>query len=101
MMSSSGALTQSSKKIAEHALPPLRRPSQAGLVAIIALFVLGNSMIMGYISMQREATLVINDHSFAVRTHQTSVAALLDELGIQLAPEDILMSPLDAPLQTK
>jgi uncharacterized protein YabE (DUF348 family) len=82
-------------------LPPLRRPSQAGLVAIIALFVLGNSMIMGYISMQREATLVINDHSFAVRTHQTSVAALLDELGIQLAPEDILMSPLDAPLQTK
>ena len=99
-MSSSSALTQSSgKKVVEQAVSPLHWPPRAGLVAIIALFVLGNAMIMGYVSTQQEATIVINDHSFTSRTHQTSVGALLDELGIQLAAEDILISPMDAPLE--
>jgi uncharacterized protein YabE (DUF348 family) len=81
-------------------LPSLRWPSRAGLAVIILLFLIGNGMIVGYVSTQREVTIVINDHPFSTRTHQTSVAALLDELGIQLTPEDILMSPPDTPLET-
>ncbi len=80
-------------------MPPLRWPSRAGLVAIILLLIAGSAMITAYVSTQREVTLIINDYPLTTRTHQTSVAALLDELGIQLAPEDIIMSPLDAPLE--
>jgi len=56
-------------------------------------------MILAYISTQREVSLIINDHSFTARTHQTTVDGLLDELGVQLSPEDIVLSPLDAPLE--
>lgn len=99
-MSSGTALTQPhSENAAEHTLPPLRWPSRAGLVAIMLLLILGSRMIAGYVSTQRKVTLVIDDYPLTVRTHQTSVAALLDELGIQLAPEDIIMSPLDAPVE--
>jgi len=76
-----------------------RWPSRAGLVAIVLLSILGSGMIAGYISTQREVTLLINDRPFTARTHQTSVGALLDELGIRLTPEDIIMSSLDAPLE--
>lgn len=98
-MSTGTTLTQlHSENAAENALPPPRWHSRAGLVAIMLLLVVGSGMIAGYVSTQREVTLIVNDYALTARTHQTSVAALLDELGIHLAAEDIVMSPLDAPL---
>jgi uncharacterized protein YabE (DUF348 family) len=79
-------------------VPGMRLLSRAGLASIVLLFVVGNGMILGYVSTQREVSLLINDQPFTVRTHQTSVGALLDELGIPLAVEDIVMLPLDTPL---
>jgi uncharacterized protein YabE (DUF348 family) len=58
-------------------------------------------MVAGYIATQREVTVIIDDHLFRTRTHQTTVAALLDELGIQLTAEDILLSAPDAPFEDK
>jgi uncharacterized protein YabE (DUF348 family) len=79
-------------------VPPTRLLSRAGLASIVLIFVVGNGMILGYVSTQREVSLVINDQPFTVRTHQTTVGALLDELGIPIAAEDIVMVPRDAPL---
>jgi uncharacterized protein YabE (DUF348 family) len=79
-------------------LPTTRLLSRAGLASIILIFVVGNGMILGYVSTQREVSLVINDQPFTVRTHQTTVGALLDELGIPIAAEDIVMVSLDTPL---
>ncbi len=75
-----------------------RRLSRSGLACIALIFVVGNGMLLGYISTQREVQLLINDQPFTARTHQTTVGALLDELGIPLTPEDIVMAPLDASL---
>ncbi len=87
------------EEVARHTSRVARWRPRGGLVAILLLFVVGNGMVLGYVSTRREVKLIINDRSFTVRTHQTSVAGLLDELGIQLNPEDIVMCPLDAPLE--
>jgi len=86
-------------QLAEKTLPPRRWLSRGGLVSVILLFIVGNGMILSYVSTQREVSVVVNDRPFTVRTHQTSVGALLDELGIKLSPEDIVLSPMDAPLE--
>jgi len=84
--------------VAKNPVPTARLLSRAGLASIVLIFVVGNGMILGYVSTQREVSLVINDQPFTVRTHQTTVGALLDELGIPVAVEDIVMVPLDTPL---
>ena len=80
--------------------PPLsaRALSRSGLACVVLIFMVGNGMLLGYLSTQREVQLLINDQPFTARTHQTTVGALLDELAIPLAPEDIVMAPLDAAL---
>jgi uncharacterized protein YabE (DUF348 family) len=82
-----------------HIPPPSTRSlSRSGLACILLIFVVGNGMLLGYLSTQREVQLLIDDQPFTARTHQTTVGALLDELGIPLTPEDIVMAPLDAAL---
>jgi len=98
-MPSNTTLTQQhGGSITRRPIPPSRLLSRAGLASVVLVFVIGNGMILGYLSTQRVVELVINDQPFTARTHQTSVGALLEELAIPLAPEDIVMSPLDAPL---
>ncbi len=79
-------------------LPETRLLSRAGLASIVLIFLAGNGMILGYLSTRTEVHLVINDHSFTARTHQTTVGALLDELDIPLSEEDIVSPPSDEPL---
>lgn len=99
-MSSDAHLTEFRRvELTEEVLPPPRWLSRGGLASIIALFFIANGMILGYISTQRDVSLIINDHPFTAQTHQTTVDGLLDELGIQLSPEDIVLSPLDASLE--
>jgi uncharacterized protein YabE (DUF348 family) len=87
-----------SKAGVERPQPSTRLLSRAGLASIALIFVVGNGMIVGYISTQTEVQLVINGLPFTVRTHQPTVGALLEELHLPLAPEDIVLSPLDAAL---
>jgi uncharacterized protein YabE (DUF348 family) len=98
-MPSDTALTHThSKAGVERSQPSTRLLSRAGLASIALIFVVGNGMIVGYISTQTKAQLLINDRPFTVRTHQTTVGALLEELNLPLTPEDIVLSPLDAAL---
>jgi uncharacterized protein YabE (DUF348 family) len=82
----------------ERPQPSTRLLSRAGLASIALIFVVGNGMLVGYISTQTEVQLVINERPFTVRTHQPTVGALFEELHLPLAPEDIVLSPLDAAL---
>jgi uncharacterized protein YabE (DUF348 family) len=75
-----------------------RTLSRAGLASVALIFLVGNGMVLGYLSTRQEVQLTVNDKSFTIRTHQGTVAALLDELGIPLAEEDIVFSPLEASL---
>jgi uncharacterized protein YabE (DUF348 family) len=84
--------------VAQASVPETRHLSAAGLASIVAIFLVGNGMILGYLATRREVKLVINGLSFAAHTHQTTVGALLDELDIPLAAEDVVLSPLDANL---
>jgi uncharacterized protein YabE (DUF348 family) len=92
-------LTQTHSEAAvERRHPSASLLSRAGLASIALLFVVGNGMILGYISTQTQVQLVINDRPFTVRTHQPTVAALLEELHLPLTPEDIVVTPLDTAL---
>ncbi|MDH4207309.1 MAG: ubiquitin-like domain-containing protein [Anaerolineae bacterium] len=79
-------------------LPETKLLSRAGFASIVLIFLAGNGMILGYMATRIEVSLVINDRSYAARTHQTTVGALLDELEIPLSEEDIVFPPLDEPL---
>jgi len=98
MPSDTTSIHTHSKAGVERPQPSTRLLSRAGLASIALIFVVGNGMIVGYISTQTEVQLVINDRPFTVRTHQPTVGALLEELHLPLAPEDVVLSPLDAPL---
>ena len=47
----------------------------------------------GYALPGRSITLVINERSFPMRTHRLTVDAVVRELGLTLAPEDIIQPP--------
>ncbi|MGB9300228.1 MAG: ubiquitin-like domain-containing protein [Anaerolineae bacterium] len=98
MPSDTTSIHTHSKAGVERPQPSTRLLSRAGLASIALIFVVGNGMIVGYISTQTEVQLVINDRPFTVRTHQPTVGALFEELHLPLAPEDIVLSPLDAAL---
>ena len=53
----------------------------------------------GYIGLGRSVTLVINDQAHSLRLHRLTVSAVVQELGLALAPEDIIEPPLGADLQ--
>ena len=63
-----------------------------GAVALISL------LWAGYIFSGKSVTLVINGQPHPVRTHQRTVEAALENLGIALQPEDIVQPPPDRPL---
>jgi len=72
---------------------------QPGLLAITLILALGSLMTAGYLSTRAEVTLVLNGLVWHLRTHQTSVEALLNEAGIEVYPEDIVSPALAAPIE--
>jgi len=73
--------------------PLLHRLRQTVLAAAV-LAVLG----WGYARASQPVTLVINQRSFSVFTHYSKIETMLRELGITLAPEDVVSPPLNATL---
>jgi len=72
---------------------------QSGLLAITLMLALGSLMTAGYLSTRAEVTLVLNGLVWHLRTHQTSVEAFLNEVGIEAYPEDIVSPGLTAPIE--
>lgn len=74
------------------------RPQRA-LATLALMLALASAMTTGYLWTQREVTIAVNGLPFRFHTHQTSVAALLEEAGIEMHEEDIILPELDAPIQ--
>ena len=55
----------------------------------------------GYTLTGQPVTLRINNQTYQVRTHNSTVEAVLWEFGLTLAPEDIVEPPLDTQLSPK
>ncbi|MFQ6058339.1 MAG: ubiquitin-like domain-containing protein, partial [Anaerolineae bacterium] len=81
----------------EGALAPWR--PQAGLMALALLLILASTMTAGYLWTGREVTVVLDGQPASVRTHQTTVGTLLEEMGLELQAEDLVQPPVDAPLR--
>jgi len=56
------------------------------------------TMGIGYSLTQHTVTIEINGRPIRVRTHQVTARAILREVGISIAPEDIVHTDLDARL---
>ncbi len=88
------------KKEAEASREGLRfQQPQRGLVTLALVLVLASAMTTGYLRTQREVTIIVNGSPLRLRTHQTSVAAVLEEAGIEVHEEDIVLPGLDAPIR--
>ncbi len=83
----------------EATYPVVRWRPRVGLVILTLLLVALAAMGHGYLTTQSGVTFSLDGHLYTVRTHQTTVAALLDELGIQIEEEDIVLPSLQANLR--
>lgn len=72
---------------------------QPGLLSITLVLTLGSLMTAGYLSTQAEVTLVLNGLVWHLRTHQTSVEAFLNEVGIEVHPKDDVSPDPAAPIE--
>ena len=80
--------------------PVSRWQAAKGLLICLLLALLGAGMYYRYDQTQYRVTLRLDGQAREVRTHQISVGALLTELGLSLAPEDLLSPNAEAPLAT-
>jgi uncharacterized protein YabE (DUF348 family) len=76
---------------------PLRLPQ--GLKALLALVLIVGTVVAGYQTTLTPVTLVVDGEARRLRTHQDTVAALLIDTGLALAPEDIVTPALDTHLE--
>lgn len=75
--------------------PAPLRPLGRGMAIAGLVIALG----VGYIWLGRPVTLVINDQAHVLRLHRLTVSAVVQELGLELAPEDVIEPPLETDLQ--
>lgn len=92
-------LSPASPKPTSWAVPLRRRPgfqipghrrTWAGLGAVGFALALAVLLVVGYLKTQTPVTLVLNGQLHRLRTHQRTVGALLEDLGLSVHPEDIL-----------
>ena len=74
-------------------LLPQALKTLSGLLLLLA------SLGAGYHSTLTPVTLVIDDSSRPVRTHQDTVAALVADMGVDLHPEDTIFPPVETSIQ--
>jgi uncharacterized protein YabE (DUF348 family) len=78
--------------------PRLARGRAPGLLAAPVFLVLAALLIVGYQRTLARVTLVADGQVRTVRTHQTTVEAVLREAGLTVYPEDRVEPELSAPL---
>ncbi|HXF68569.1 MAG TPA: ubiquitin-like domain-containing protein [Thermoflexus sp.] len=59
----------------------------------------GALCLWGYWRSQQTVTILLDDQIITIRTHQQTVADVLQEAGLTLRPEDAVSPPLEAPIQ--
>jgi uncharacterized protein YabE (DUF348 family) len=75
--------------------PRRQRGRSLGLLMAPVFLGLAALLIVGYQRTLTRVTLVADGQERALRTHQTTVAAVLREAGVTLFPEDVVEPPLD------
>jgi len=73
--------------------------ANVGAFSLATMLVVAALMVLGYFVTQREVTLFVDGHARLVRTHQTTVAALFDEIGLALHDEDIVVPSKETRLE--
>jgi uncharacterized protein YabE (DUF348 family) len=76
---------------------PLHLPQ--GLKALLALVFIVGAVVVGYQTTLTPVTLVVDGEARRLRSHQDTVATLLIDAGLTLAPEDIVTPALDSHLE--
>ena len=97
-MSSERAISKAMACVPESPPPLARWRPRVGLVVICLLLVATYAMRHIYISTQREVTLFMDGYPLSFRTHQTSIDAFLEEIGVQLNEADIVLPGLHTDL---
>lgn len=73
---------------------PFERPSIPGTLQTVALLVFTvGSLAAGYRTATTPVTLIVDGEPRQLRTHQDTVQALLDDVGVPLNPEDAVVPP--------
>jgi uncharacterized protein YabE (DUF348 family) len=78
--------------------PHASRGRMAGLLAAPFFFALAALLVVGYQRTLTRVTLVVDGQMRTVRTHQTTVEAVLRETGLMPLPKDIVEPALTEPL---
>lgn len=97
-MSSERVISKPAARVLELSYPLARWQPRVGLVVICLLLVSTCVMYQAYISTQREVTLFVDGYPLSFRTHQTSVDAFLEEIGIEADEADIVLPGLHTDL---
>lgn len=77
---------------------PRQQQVKLGFWQGITLALLLAALWAGYVFSGQPVTLIINDQPRQVRTHQATVATALQNLRVNLKPQDIIQPPPDTPL---
>jgi uncharacterized protein YabE (DUF348 family) len=77
----------------------LARLFWAAMSVLVATALLGG-LIWGYWSTSSAVTIAVDGLPVSLRTHQATVGGLLDELGLVLAPEDLLVPTAEMALSS-
>jgi len=100
-LSSERVISKPAARVPELPHPLARWRPRVGLVVICFLLVATYAMRHAYISTQREVTLSVDGYPLSFRTHQTSVDAFLEEIGIEVNGADIVLPGLHTDLDNR
>ncbi|MCJ7668396.1 MAG: ubiquitin-like domain-containing protein, partial [Anaerolineae bacterium] len=97
-MSSERVISKPEARVPGLPYPLARWRPRVGLVVICLLLVATYFMHNAYLSTQREVTLFVDGYPLSFRTHQTSLDAFLEEIGVEVNEADIVLPGLHTDL---
>ncbi len=71
----------------------------SGQIVFVVTVLLAAALAWTYFATQRVVALTIDGRALELRTHQQSIGALFNEYGFMLSDADIVLPPLDTPLE--
>jgi len=73
----------------------------AGFLTLLLTLAALMALVMGYLCSGVQVTLQVNGSEWHTKTHQRTVGAFLREVGLDLQPQDIVVPPLETPLEQR